>query len=83
MGYNSNLSHKNNKILTGNGAKRHPLWIAGTILRVVGLLVVIPATIMIVSAGGWGFLFLFNPITLIGALLLAFGQYFVSNWKSK
>lgn len=83
MGYNSNLSYKKNKTLAGNGGERHPLWVTGTILRIVGLLIVIPAAIMTVSFGGWGFFILFNPITLLGALSLAFGQYFVSNWKNR
>lgn len=82
MGYNTQLSNDQNKTLYKIG-KRHKLWVLGQVLRIVGLIIVIPSAIMIISAGGWGIYLLLNPIPLAGALMLAFGQYFVSNWKNK
>lgn len=87
MGYNSNLTKEQNKILSGKSGRRHKLWITGMVLRVIGLCIIIPATIFILFAGGWSLMILFimlsHPIVWVGILFLAFGQYFISNWKYK
>jgi len=90
MGYNTDLSEKQNKkfsngktTLKNARQSAHPLWILGTILRIIALLILVPFSIMMIGAGGWGIFLLLSPFPLIGLLMLAFGQYFVSNWKNK
>lgn len=80
MGYNSNLSNKQNRSLT----RRNKLWTVGIILRSLGLIGVGITLLTGVLSGGWLFLILLvSPLNIPSLLLLAVGQYLVSNWKNK
>jgi len=86
MGYNSNLTDKQNKNMNSSFGGHHGLWKIGYVLRITGIIIV-GLTLLFAILSGLGLagfvLVLFFPTSWIGILFLALGQYFVSNWKNK
>ncbi|MCY1365020.1 hypothetical protein D9M69_518490 [compost metagenome] len=85
MGYNSNLSSKQNAAL--NSAQNSKKYIIGKSLRLAGIIGLVISALIVLSTGniGWGIILLLamSAFTLpaLPILLLAIGQYLLSESK--